>query len=110
MAKTSPRFWGLFFLLGGLPLVGPWAVSITLPYKAQNQWVAPEDNAPLRTLYQAAQKGQTTFTVILPRSGRTLSEQRLGVLIGLLEKQANQPVTLTEATGKTEPNTLKLGW
>ena len=88
-----------------------WAGETTLPYQAQNQWVAPADNAKLQPLYRAAQGGTRTFRVVLPKSTpKTLSEKRLGVLISLLEKQGSHPVTLTEASGKTAPNTLTVSW
>jgi hypothetical protein len=87
-----------------------WAAEVVLVYQKQNQWVAPADAASLRQVYAAAKRGTTQFTVTLPRSNRALSEQRLTVLLGLLEKQAGAAVTLTEANGNAAPNTLRVGW
>ena len=87
-----------------------WATEVVLTYQAQNQWVAPADTAPLRQIYKAAKAGRTAFTITLPRSNRALSEQRLTVLLGLLAKQAGQPITLMEANGNAAANTLRVGW
>lgn len=107
---TSSRAFGLALTLGLMPL-GAWAGETTLRYKETNQWVAPEDNAALRPLYAAAKKGTTRFNVVLPKgTPKTLSEKRLEVLLGLMEKHSSAPLTVIEANGKTAPNTLKLSW
>lgn len=88
-----------------------WAAEATLPYQGTNQWVAEADNAPLRKLLGAAKSGKTEFTVILPQGNRPLSQARLAVLLDLLAKQRQgNAITLTEASGKTTPNTLRIKW
>jgi hypothetical protein len=91
--------------------MGGWAAEVTLPYQGANQWVAEADNAPLRQLLAAAKRGKTNFTVTLPSGNRSLSQARLAVLLELLGKQRpTQAITLTEASGKTPANTLKIRW
>ena len=108
--RTNSRAFCLALALGLMPF-GTWAGETTLRYKDANQWVAPEDNAALRPLYAAAKKGTMRFNVILPKgTPKALSEKRLEVLLGLMEKHSNAPLTVIEANGKTAPNTLKLSW
>lgn len=109
-ARTNSRAFCLALALGLMPLA-VWAAETTLPYRADNQWVAPEDNAALRPLYAAAKKGTAEFRVILPKgTPKALSEKRLEVLMGLMENHIAKPLVFTEATGKTAPNTLKISW
>jgi len=80
--------------------------AVTLTYKAENKWVAAEDNAPLLTLMKAAKSGQTHFTAGLPATNRPLSIQRLLILRDILTREAAKPVIIEESAPSPKANTL----
>lgn len=84
------------------------AATVTLVYRDGNKWVAPADNAPLRTLLKAAAKGATHYRVVLPKDARGTSTDRLGILRDLLARDAKKPVLIEETNGTTKANTLKI--
>lgn len=92
-------FWCFGLVL--MPIVGFSAgKEALLVYRGDNNWVAPEDNKPLRQLMAAAKNGVREFKVILPSKGRGKSVERLEVLRGILVKSANAPVVLEEIEGR----------
>lgn len=66
------------------------ATAVTLRYQAANRWVAAADNAPLRTLMKAARTGTHTFVFRLPAGDRQLHEERVEIIRGLLQREAEK--------------------
>jgi len=82
-------------------------VAETLVYKAENKWVAPEDNKPLQALMKKAREGQTTFKAKLPKEGRTLAVVRLEIVMGILAREAKSAIVMEEA-GVAKAGTLEI--
>lgn len=94
-----------------LVLFAATAQAETLVYQGSNKWVAPADNAPLRSLTAKARAGKTSFTVTLPEGNRALSVARLEVLSDILDKAApaGKGVVMTEAgSGVAGANTIEV--
>ena len=78
----------------------------TLVYKAENKWVAPENNKPLLNLMKQARGGKTAYKVKLPKENRQLAVVRLEVVSNILSREAKTAVVIEEAGGVAAANTL----
>ncbi|HEX2858724.1 MAG TPA: hypothetical protein VHP58_00745 [Alphaproteobacteria bacterium] len=89
-----------FILLAGMFALSAQADDgMVLTYRGANKWLAPADNAPMKPLLAAAQKGQGTFEVRLPATQRELATGRLEVLRDLLATKNPKGVTIEEVDG-----------
>lgn len=81
--------------------------GFVLTYRGANKWLAPADNAPMKPLLAAAQKGQGTFEVRLPATQRELATARLEVLRDLLAAKNPKGILIEEVDGAAAaPNTI----
>lgn len=92
-------------LLLGLPMAAQ-AATVVLPYRDGNKWVAPADNAGLKTLMAEARKGVVFYRVALPKEHRALAVERLEVVRDLLAREAKQAVVMEEAANNAKAQTL----
>lgn len=77
-------------VMAGLAVCANAAPPVILTYQADNRWVAADHNAPLRKLMKAARNGSSTFVFRLPSTDRRLNEERVEVLRGLLQREAEK--------------------
>lgn len=92
-------------LAGALPC--RWVAAEVLVYRAENKWVAPQDNKPLVALQKAARGGKTHFKVWLPKDGRELAIARLEVVRDILAREAKGAVVMEEV-GVAKDGTLRV--
>ena len=92
--------------IAALPCFTPLTHAEELIYKAENKWVAAEDNPPLLALLKAARTGKTRYVVQLPTEKRELAVSRLEVVRDLLAREAKTAVIIEEGNGSAKANTL----
>ncbi|NBX86581.1 MAG: hypothetical protein EBQ80_05045 [Proteobacteria bacterium] len=98
--------WLVLLLVAGGATVAAEKNGVLLVYRADNNWVAPEDNQPLRHLMRVAKGGVYQFTVQLPAKGRAKSAERLEVLRQILSKAAGRAVVIEEIAGSASEGIL----
>lgn len=79
-----------------------------LPYRAQNEWVAQQDNAGLNDLSDFARSHKiTVFEFRMPAAAdRKLYLNRLVIIRNILDQRLKTKVTLVQIPGDADGNTI----